>query len=46
MLTCRDASTGAVVSQVVTEKIGRVDGSALTVEYKTGAAPAEPEGAD
>ncbi len=46
VLTCRDASTGAVVSQVVTEKIGRVDGSALTVEYKTGAAPAEPEGAD
>lgn len=46
VLTCRDVSTGGVVSQVITEKIGRVDGGVLTVEYKTGAAPQEPEGAD
>lgn len=45
VLTCRDVATGEAVSQVVTEKIGRVDGDSLTVEYKTGAAPQAPEGA-
>ena len=46
VLTCRDAETGEAVSETVTEKIGRIDGSVLTVEYKTGAAPEEPEGAE
>ena len=46
VLTCRDAETGQAVSQTVNEKLGRVDGSVLTVEYKTGAAPQAPEGAE